>query len=86
MTDVSLYGEGSFTKVSDTFAAPEGMKNFNYTLFPSTDRYCRLFYLKNNDTRKTRMIYVTELPQHKGAHEMTSNNINKKTKKNTMFK
>lgn len=86
LTDISLYGEGFFTKVSDTFAAAEGMTKFKYTLFPSTDRYCRLFYLKNDTTRKTRMIYITELPQHKGAQEMTSNNINKKTKKSTMSK
>lgn len=86
LTTIALRGEGTFKEVTDSFAAAEGMAKFKYTLYPSTDRYCRLFYLKNDDTRKTRMIYVTELPQHKGALEMTSNNIKKKTKKSSMFK
>ncbi len=84
---VSLHGEGSFSEESDSFASAEGMRSFKYTVYPSVDRYCRLFYLKNDETNKTRMIYVTELPQHNGAESMTSNNIKKKTKtkKNSRF-
>ena len=86
LTESSLSNEGRFTIVDGKFATATGMAQFKYTLYPSTDRYCRLFYLKNNDTRKTRMIYVTELPQNNGAEEMTSNNIKKKTQKRSMVK
>lgn len=85
LTDMSLHGEGRYTVVSDSFASAEGMKVFKYTLYPSTDRYCRLFYLKNDETNKTRMIFITELPQHNGAKIMSNNNIKNNTKKQSRF-
>lgn len=77
LTYIALHGEGYFEQVTDSFAAAEGKDIFNYTLYPAHDRYCRLFYLRNDNTKKTRMIVITELPKHDGATEMNPNNIKK---------
>ena len=61
LTNIALHGEGCFVQVTDSFATAEGMGVFNYTLYPAKSRYCRLFYLRNDNTGKTRMIIITDL-------------------------
>jgi len=76
---LALHGEGRFEQVTDSFATAEGLAEFKYTLYPAQERYCRMFHLRNDNTGKTRMIIVTDLPKHEGATEMNPSDIKNKS-------